>query len=135
MKMLRITFGAILLLYSNVFSQKEDFNWYFGKFAGITFNTMNQYPESLIDSKMTTAYGSATFSDFDGKLLFYTAGYQVWNRKHELMNNDSNLHSYNPMVFPKPADINQYYVFYQLHHIQAGCFTHHPFHNVVNLKG
>ena len=77
------------------YPQNEANNWYFGEFAGITFNTPDRSPKALTDGALNTLEGCATISGKDGKLLFYTDGITVWNRKHDIMSNGDNLKGHN----------------------------------------
>lgn len=117
--MKKIILTAICLLIisnSNVFPQKEWYNWYFGLYAGITFNTPGMVPKDLYDSKMHQAEGCASISDSAGRLLFYTDGMTVWNRKHKIMKNGTGLKSHysttqSALIVPLPGSSNLYYLF------------------------
>ena len=63
--------SVCLLLTSNSFAQKEFWNWHFGTFAGVNFSSGN--PIAFTTSALTTAEGSATISDKNGNLLFFTS--------------------------------------------------------------
>ena len=63
--------------------------WYFGEQAGIEFTGGAQ---AILDANnMLAAEGCATISDVNGKLLFYTNGFTVWNREHEVMLNGDTI--------------------------------------------
>lgn len=74
-----------ILLYmssSFLFSQRENANWHFGCFAGINFSedgTITQIPSSLQSRE-----GTASVSDAEGNLLFYTDGSQIYNASGEV---------------------------------------------------
>ncbi len=80
-------------------SQNQANIWYFGEGIGLDFNAGN--PTPLYDgeiygnpqqmSEFLYNEGSATISDVDGSLLFYTEGERVWNRTHQLMPNGTGL--------------------------------------------
>ena len=60
--------------------------------------------------------GSAAMSDNNGKLLFYTNGVSVQNRKHEIMVNGSGLEgdlssTNNAVIVPMPGNDSSYYLF------------------------
>ena len=80
----------VLLLWlcsCSAFAQKEAAIWYFGNRAGFDFST-NCQPTALIDGSVDASFGVAVMSDGKtGQLLFYTNGYQVWNREHTVMPN------------------------------------------------
>jgi len=96
------------------FSQKESANWYFGEFAGLTFNSGS--PVALVDGKLNTNEGCATISDPNGNLLFYTDGVTVWDRRHQVMPNGQGLlgHSSSTesaLIIPKPGSKSRFYIF------------------------
>ncbi len=105
---------TLLLLLSKAFAQKEAAIWYFGNNAGLDFNLGTPIP--LNDGELSTTEGSATISDENGLLLFYTDGITVWNRNHEPMPNGEDLFgdpssTQSAIIIPKPADENLYYIF------------------------
>jgi hypothetical protein len=69
--------------------QVESTHWYFGDSAAIKF--VDTGVVALTESAMFSREGCATISDSSGNLLFYTTGFQVWNRDHELMPNGDSL--------------------------------------------
>lgn len=87
--MKNICFGLICLVSCWAFTQKETNNWYFGRYAGLSFESGKPVP--VLTNKMSTEEGSSVISDKEGKLLFYTNGVSVWNAKHEAMKNGMNL--------------------------------------------
>ncbi len=99
---------------SDAFPQKESYNWYFGRNAGITF--INGPPEAVHDGRMDSFEGCATISDYKGDLLFYTDGINVWNSGHEIMENGTGLKG-NPsatqsgIIVPYPGNKDLYYIF------------------------
>ena len=102
----------IILSANNLFSQKEYYNWYFGEFAGITFNTPDISPIFLENSKMFGDEGCATISDSDGKLLFYSNGSNIWNGNHNIIEGGENLSgstsSTQIMMIEQPGRSNLY---------------------------
>ena len=104
----------ILLIITSSFSQRETDHWYFGNKAAVKFND-NQRPAVLTNSNMNTPYGSATISDKNGNLLFYTSGATVFNANHLTMENGVLLASDNEVlqtsiIIPKPNSPNIYYL-------------------------
>jgi len=102
-----------------LFSQGEANNWYFGQFAGVTFNT--NPPSSLNDGQLTTLEGCSSISDTSGNLLFYTDGRTVWDKEHNIMPNadyfggtglmgDPSSTS-SGLIVPHPTELNLYYIF------------------------
>lgn len=96
------------------YAQNEAENWYFGSFAGVNFQTGS--PEVLLQSGIFTNEGSATISDADGNLLFYSNGNKVYNKNHEVMPNGQDLFGHwsstqSALIVPKPNSNNIYYIF------------------------
>ena len=111
-KILAILFICNALAYA----QKENNNWYFGKKAGITFNTSDGEPVALDNSQMNTLEGTAVASDKDGNLLFYTDGSKVWTKDHTIMKNGYSLKgsrtsSQSALIIPNPSNDSIYYIF------------------------
>jgi hypothetical protein len=109
-------FTTLLLLIPtlNGFSQKENNIWYFGRNAGVDFNS--GAPVSLTNGALNTAEGAATICDKNGNLLFYTDGQTVYTRNHTAMTNGTGLlgHSsatQSAIIVPNPGNANRYYVF------------------------
>src|SRR5215831_18428293 len=111
---------ALILLSLHLFflqsalSQGEANIWYFGRYAGMDFNSGS--PVAIRNSSMFTNEGCATINDKNGQLLFYTDGITVWNRLHQVMVNGTGLlghfsSSQSAIVVPKPLTPNIYYVF------------------------
>lgn len=116
---------------NGLWTGKQAYNWYFGAFAAINFETMP--PQALNDSAMSTFEGSGTISDSDGNLLFYTDGTTVWNMNHEIMENGEGLNgavytvngpstppssfnttTQNGLIIPVPGNPDLYYIFSQV---------------------
>ena len=86
---LKYLFILICLQASTLYAQKEANIWYFGNHAGVDFN--GDEPVALTNSPMYAWDGCATISDFDGNLLFFTNGINVWNSNLEDMPNGDYL--------------------------------------------
>jgi uncharacterized protein (TIGR02145 family) len=73
------------------FSQGEFNTWYFGQYAGISFNS--GVPVALQNNPMEQhgSFVGITVSDSLGHILFYSNGYKVWNRNHVVMPNGTGL--------------------------------------------
>ena len=105
---------VFLLNSFSLFSQNEGNVWYFGKNAGADFNT--PFVQALTDGQFNGHGGSATISDLNGNLLFYTNGVSVWNANHTVMPNGFGLLGHpsatqSSVIVPKPGSSNIYYVF------------------------
>ena len=120
------------------FAQAEASHWYFGSGAGLIFDVDTGTVSNTTDAAITisTNEGCSSISDFNGNLLFYTDGRNVWDKNHNIMPN-ANYNS-NPnlglmgdpsstssgLIVPKPGDPNQYYIFTvdEPHHQNAFAF-------------
>jgi hypothetical protein len=94
-------------------SQHQNNNWFFGRNAGMTFNTT---PPSPIYSELITSEGTACISDPLGNLLFYTDGITVWDRNHDTMPNGTGLmggfsSTQSALIVPFPFSTSKYYIF------------------------
>lgn len=105
---------AIFLLPTLMYGQQEAANWYFGIGAGLSFTSGEAVP--LTNGVLNTIEGSASISDRNGNLLFYTDGSTVYNRNHQVMLNGSDLKgnvssTQSAIIVPKPANPGFYYIF------------------------
>ena len=94
---------------------KQANNWYFGQYAGITFNTVDGSPEALYDGMINQNEGCASISDTEGNLLFYTNGMTVWNHLHFIMQNGTGLTghtsaSMSGLIVPWPNHDDHYFI-------------------------
>lgn len=114
--MKKINFLFLLLLFTTVsFSQSPAGIWYFGKKAGINFNSSST-PIVLNDGQIDTNEGCATLCDENGNLLFYTDGIKIWNKNHTVMPNGNGLlgdpsSTQSAIIVPNPGSPNLFYVF------------------------
>ncbi len=93
---------------------KSDYNWHFGNFAGLNFNTSPTTVSTT--SKINTGEGASSMSDSRGNLLFYTDGVQVWDKFDSIMPNGIGLlggysSSQSALITPVVGDTNRYYIF------------------------
>jgi Secretion system C-terminal sorting domain len=128
MKSIYITLITSSLIIGSSFAQQAKAwnNWHFGWFASMQFTSGS--PVGTTGSVMISEEGSASYSDENGNLLFYTNGGRgdggnippggVWNRNHQMMPNGSldNLAgcSSSPqsaLVIPKSGSATQYYLY------------------------
>jgi len=110
-KILLIIFS---LLVNTAYAQQEAANWFFGVNAGITFTT--NPPTALAGGQLVTNEGSATISDANGSLLFYSDGTNVFDRNHALMPNGTGLNgsstcTQSALFVPYPGNDSLYYLF------------------------
>lgn len=107
----------LVLLFNILLSQKETNYWYFGSNAGLFFN--NAPPVPLTNGVLGASEGSASISDSNGNLLFYTNGETVWNKNHQIMTNGTGLwgdelclsSTQAAIIIPQPLSTNIYYIF------------------------
>ena len=95
-------------------AQKETFHWYFGDKAGIDFSS--GYPVSDTNGNVYALEGVSSISDYNGNLLFYTNGINVYNKNHIimeggdwLMGNQSSTQS--SIIVKQPENDSIYYIF------------------------
>lgn len=103
-------------------SQHQNNNWYFGRNAGISFNTTLPSP---IQSELYTAEGTAVISDPIGNLIFYTDGITVWDRNHDTMPNGigllgGNSSTQSALIVPLPFSFSKYFIFTTEDHLSNG---------------
>ncbi|MEO9483823.1 MAG: PKD domain-containing protein [Ekhidna sp.] len=88
--------------------------WYFGEQAGIEFTNG---PVAILDENNQDAQeGCATISDVNGELLFYTNGFTVWNKEHDVMMNGDIVggevqSAQNSLIMPFGDDQTMFYLF------------------------
>jgi len=116
MRIITLLIWGILIISQLAYSQKQNYNWIFGRNCYINFDNVNLEPKNVEKSALDQWEGVATISDKDGNLLFYSNGETVWNRKHNVMNNGSGLLGYyssaqSCIALQKPGSNNLYYLF------------------------
>lgn len=89
--------------------------WYFGNNAGIDFNPLPEDPAKPISNPVMNApEGTATISDRNGQVIFFTDGDKVWNRTNvEIasgIGGDPNS-AQAALIMPVPGDETLYYIF------------------------
>lgn len=116
MKRIPLTAWFIIITTTILFSQysKRTNIWYFGRNAGIDFNTSP--PTPLLDGESNNWEGTATLCDTFGQLIIYTDGRQIWNRNHEVIPNGTALGGANSatqsgIIVPYPGNPNLIFVF------------------------
>jgi len=113
MNIKKIFLLLIVCLYTTLFAQGENDNWYFGNKAAINFSTST--PVTLNTSQMIAPEASGSVSDANGNLLFYMNSQTIWNRQDQPMQNGSGLFgsisAQQLIIVKNPANSNQYFVF------------------------
>ncbi len=102
------------LLPSSVYAQKQSYNWYFGKKIGLNFS--QSPPQLLFNGAVNAVEGTASISDANGQLLFYTNGLSVVNKEHNIMLNGEAIQgdlssTNNAVIAPMPGNDSIYYLF------------------------
>ena len=93
-----------------------NYNWFFGKNSGLSFNPIQSGGTPVILSgAMESQEGVASISNREGQLLFYTNGETVYTSGNTVMVNGTGLSSsgtstQSSVIVPKP-DSNKYYIF------------------------
>lgn len=113
MRSLRIILLLLILLPLAVEAQKENYIWYFGDSMGLDFNSGIPVP---VSSSMYTSEGCASICDGNGRLLFYTNGIDVWNKKHTIMPGGHSIggdydDAQSALILQLPGKSNIYYIF------------------------
>lgn len=95
---------------------KSEMHWYFGENAALDFNSGE--PVFVPGSQVNAFEGTASISDDNGALLFYTDGVRIWDVNNNVMPNGSDLlggptvSAYDQaLIIPRPHTSGQYYVF------------------------
>lgn len=115
MRYLNITL-LLLLCTSFSFAQKQGNAWYFGEFAGLSFNS--GAPVAVTNGQLTTNEGCASIADKKtGNVLFYTDGTSVWDRNNTQMPNGTSglggnsSSTQSGVIVPIPGSDSLYYIF------------------------
>jgi len=122
-KLIPLIFAIILT--NTCFAQhysKYTNHWYFLQNAGLDFSNISPVADPNGAIYHTYDGGcSSVMSDYYGNLLFYSDGYHVFNKNHQLMPNGYGLKGGNnssvvhvgrlSIIFPKPGDSTLYYHF------------------------
>ena len=105
-------FPYLFLIFGiSLYAQGEANIWYFGRDAGLNFNTNPPTPLLDLPPGVFSSEGSSTISDSNGNLLFYSNGEKVWNKLHQVMANGTDLAGHNSStqssaIIPYPATFN-----------------------------
>ena len=122
-----------LILVQYCSSQNQGNIWYFGHYAGLSFN--NGVATSINGGQLNSNEGAASICNKNGQLLFYTDGEKIWNRNHEIMTNGTGLYgntstTQSAIIVPKPDDPLRYFVFT----VAAEGFPHGFCYSIVNMS-
>ncbi|MNK10876.1 PKD domain protein [compost metagenome] len=98
-----------------LWKEKQAYNWCFGAYGGLSFETGSPVP--FQGSQSTGLEGTTAISSPEGELLFYAASLTIWDRSHNVMQNGASLEglgtsqSQAGVVIPKPGSETIYYLF------------------------
>jgi len=124
---------------ANTFAQKEGYNWYFGHWAGLTWETLRPYsatpawdkadwltnpspnetiqlPSIIGTSAINTKEGCFSISTPEGEKLFYSDGVTIWNKNDVPMPNGTGLtgdasSAQSGIIIPYPGNKDKYIAF------------------------
>lgn len=89
--------------------------WYFGKNAGLDFNPLPDDPVKAISNPvMDTPEGTATVSDRNGQVIFFTDGNTVWARDFSVLGTGIGGDpgsTQSSLIIPVPGNETLYYIF------------------------
>jgi large repetitive protein len=91
--------------------------WYFGNNSGLDFNIYDPdlpSPVAISNSVMQAPEGTATISDRNGQVLFFTDGETVWNRTFDVIATNiggDKESAQSSIIIPVPGDETLYYIF------------------------
>lgn len=114
------------LSYATSVNAQQNNWWYFGNQVSIDFNSGTAVAGT---GSLVGAEGTASASDSNGNLRFYTDGLTIWNQNHTVMPNGSGLlggvsSSQAALIVPKPGSCETYYVFTTEDHNGQGTFRY-----------
>ncbi|MGF1556393.1 T9SS type A sorting domain-containing protein [Paucihalobacter sp.] len=125
-KVVTLLFLLLFLFQQTLVAQNEGKKWYFGTHAGLDFSTTP--PSVLLDGQINTLEGTATLSDENGELLFYTDGIQVYTKEHTIMPNSQDGLGGDPssaqsaIIVPHPSNSDLFYLFTVSAYINSNVF-------------
>ena len=114
-----LLFSILPQVVSSQVQFKEANNWALFNLSELDFN-VGSPPAVSHNTQMNggDGEGSCTISDKDGNLLFYTDGFDVWDRNHNVMPNGAGLSggasrtsTNSGVIVPIPGSNTQYYIF------------------------
>lgn len=112
MKKLYLVLAMLLFAQLSIGQSLINNHWQLG-LTDLNFTNTNPTANVVSNGK----YGKASISDSSGNLLFYTNGYNVWNKNHNIMTNGGGIVSalenfdfINTVIVPNPGNSRQYYI-------------------------
>jgi hypothetical protein len=117
-----LVFGTLVAAHAQpAWTLKENNNWKFYQNGGLSFvnnapvaDTSSARWNYSTSSGTVEAINTASVSDAQGNLLFYTDAYHVWNKNHQPMPNGNDLKTGNAqestLIVPVLDNPDQYYI-------------------------
>lgn len=127
---------SLCFLFCQVFSQKEDYTWYFS-LNGLGLKFSDCQPQVITDGANSYAFeGPVTICDpLTGDLLFYTDGYKVFDKNHAVMPNGDPVSLASTMtqnlILKKPGPGTIYYLLSP--GVQGGSSYYYQYPNAKGL--
>ena len=113
-----LTLSCIIFFNVILFSQKEANTWIFGFNNLVDFNNEPPTVDFIpANGDFFAERNTVSHSNGDGDLLFYSDGFSIFNKNHEIMPNgfgllsDPSNASHPVFVIPKPNTVDKYYLF------------------------
>lgn len=103
---------ALMCLVFTYTHAQHDNNWHFGQWAGLTFTSGTA--EAITNSALSTVECSASISDAEGNLLFYTNGRTIYNKENQVMETGllgDHSSSQGAIIVPRPGMADRFFVF------------------------
>ncbi|WP_118972896.1 PKD domain-containing protein [Taibaiella koreensis] len=139
----RLVLLPVFLLHVCTAIAQQENVWVFGENAGVNFNSV---PPAAFSSTISSQEACASVCDAAGQLLFYSDGYIVWDRSHNVMLNgaalitDIPVPSYGPttstaqgaLIVPAPDHPNLYYIF-SLTSVELGARRGRLYYSLVDM--
>ena len=127
------------------FAQMQDYSWYFGCGAGLSFKTSP--PTPLLNGSFCGSEACASISDDTGRILFYSDGDKLFNIYGDTLANGNGLPTYlsnfgstntnGVLILPVPDSDSLFYVFSQNSYVaDSGLWYNvvNPYHNALQGK-
>lgn len=124
MKVYLIIVGFCFLPILSFSQKKESYVWYFGNYYELDFNTIPPTALSYSGISKWNYGGSSSIADTNGKLLFYTDGNYVNNKRHEIMENGNGLYyteSSASLIVRLPLSYRYYFIFSKINIVGSDC--------------
>ncbi len=110
----------ILISFTELYAQKEDYVWHIPVQTGLSFNQNDTCPKPPCPFYRAPDVPAGTFATIcgrEGNMLFFTNGMKVWNRDYELMENgvlfeNGEICSEQALIVKNPQNKTKYFIFH-----------------------